>query len=210
MRKSLLFAAAAVLAFGSTAWAGPKDKFADSLVDASSVAGTALRWNNTVTSGTVSQKGCKIQVKLKSLGTDSELADGKTVICLAEATARAAVHGGNSVVLSGLVKKGQVKMKADLTQVGCGTVTSGAAIAYNTGFACYLEDLIYTGPNTGQNWENICGDAGMVPIAPTVPDGKTALNLIGLCQSLSDPDARITPPTSAKLCEIGVYTAPGL
>jgi hypothetical protein len=166
-----------------------------------------------VTSGTVSQKGCKIQVQLKSLGADSELADGKTVICLAEATARAALaHGGNSVILSGQVKKGKVKMKADLTQVGCGTGLSGAAVAYNTGFTCYLEDLIYIGADTETNWENNCNNsdlpAGMLPIAPTVPAGKTALNLIGLCQSLGNPAARITPPTSAKLCEIGVYTAP--
>ena len=205
MRKSLaLLAAAAVVAAGSTAWAGPKDKVQEALVDPTSVDGTAGQWDNDVTSGKVKQGKCKMQVQMKDL-PGGTFPDGTVVICVASADVKSALlppaGGGNSIVMAGATKKGKLNLKGDLAQITCGSV--GQALSYNGEVACYLDDGVFVGADDLTNWKKSCTDAGMAPIP--MAGGFKPDNLVGLCQGFA-PGLRIVPPASTVIAVQGQLT----
>jgi len=204
MRKSLvLLSAAAVVALGSTAWAGPKDKVTEALIDATSINGTTGVWDNNVTAATVKQGKCKMQIQIKGLPAGLE---GENIICVAGADVRSSglgggtVVAGNSIVGAAAVSKGKLKIKMDLTQITCGAAGTGS-IAFNGGITCYRDDPTY-------NWATACGSingvGGMVWL--TIPSsGAKGDQLLGLCQGFNaaTQGVRIPPPASAILAVQG-------
>lgn len=204
--KKFISAAAVLLAATTGAWAGG-DKGQDSYVDNTSVAGGSAGFTNGVSSGKSKSGSCKLQIQLKGL---TGYNDGDILICIAEADIRAAALGasafGNSVVMRGAVKSGQLKIKADFTAIGCASTTS---INWNSDVKCYAPDANYTNlSNDAVNWKNSCTTAGgMVPIpnAEATPASDPAkVNLLGLCQGLTpNVQQRINPPASALICRQG-------
>lgn len=206
MRKSVA-AVAIALAVGGGAWAGG-DKSQESFVDITSLAGGSAGFTNFGVSVGKSKSGkCQLQVQLKGL---TGYADGAVLICLAEADIRATLLGaantfGNSVVLRGTVKTGQLKIKADLADIGCG---SSQAINWNGGLTCFAPDANFTDlSNDLVNWKSDCSGATMLPLAnpeATASSDPAKVNLLGLCQGLTANTAqRIPPPGSAKICQQG-------
>lgn len=198
MRK--LVVAVVAVALSAPAWAGPKDKIAETFIDPSSVNGGAS-WNNNTVTGKLKSGKCKIQIQFKDALAAIE---GEEIICISEADVRsdALPPGlyGNSVIMAGTVTDGKLKIKADLAGIGCGQV--GNAIAINGSSKCYRADAVYTGANNLTNWEATCLNAA-TNMAPLVSTGSD--NLLGLCQSFTDgAGERIDPPASALLAVQGL------
>jgi hypothetical protein len=202
MRK-IATAAAALLAFTGTAFAGAKDKSSNTLVD---ITGAGII-NNVTGKTKTKSKGCTLQIQAKPVA----MADGEIAICIAEADVQG--FGGNSIVIAGEAKSGQFKVKADLSEVkfaglGCGDVE---AISYNGNLRCYEDDPTYRtdglGPGT---WRDSCLDAGMSPGSPSGPTklkaNPTQSIVVGLCQGLSTGQ-RIDPPASPEWGRQGQRTA---
>lgn len=197
MKKICLFTAAAVLVSGSVAWAGPKDKVAEALIDNSSIAGTPGVWDNLVAVGKVQMKGCKVKIQGKDLAAALE---GEEIVCLAGADAKSAGlppgGAGNSIILAGTVSGGKLKIKADMEgQIPCGA-PGNTAIAYNANVQCYRQDLAYT----GGGWIGACAPLPGIPIP-----GDGSDSFIGLCQGVV-PGVRIPAPGSALLAVQGMLT----
>lgn len=207
MRKIALWTTVLTFALVATAWAGAKDKSANTLVD---IDGTGLI-NNTTGKTKTKSKGCKLQIQAKPIA----LSDGAVVICIAEADVEGI--GGNSVVLAGEAKSGQVKIKADLSEVKFGGIGCGdqEAISYNGNLRCYEDDATYRGDaNVPGSWQAACNAAGMV-VGPAPGDhpGATKLKVndtqsvvVGLCQGFGEGD-RINPPASARWAVQGQRSA---
>ena len=200
MRK-VVFATAVALAFSTAAWAGPKDKTSETLVNPSSIAGSA-DWDNTAISTKVKSGKCKIQIQAK--GATNLI--NQPVVCIAEADVLAASlpggMGGNSVVLAGSFDdKGGLKLKANLGAIGCGIQAN--ALALNGSTTCYKQDI------AGYDWATACSAVPMfaVPInfLPGTEDIKPGA-LVGLCQGVNGAfGQRINPPAGAVLSVQGSY-----
>jgi hypothetical protein len=207
MRKLVLAVAVAVAA-ASPALAGPKDGTKDSLIGINGLAGNATI-DNTLTAVTMKSKGCKLQLQMKDvLG----LANGAVLICVAGADVISPpalpLPAGNSVVFLAEydAAKGAVKMKADLTEIGCGSADN---IQWGGDLRCYLDSPGYRGPSSpGVSWDSLCAGVpmGALPNTATSPD-KLVLNpalnvIVGLCQGFV-AGQRIPPPASAEICRRG-------
>jgi hypothetical protein len=211
MRKIVLIGTALVFALTSTAWAGAKDKSANTLVDRNATGVL----DNTLAKTAVKSKGCKIQVKAKPVN----LLDGEIVICILEADLVGGAEPGNSVLITGEAKKGGLKIKADISETtllgqGCGDVD---VVSFNGQIKCYLDDANYrsdaVAPGT---WRQACDDEGSMiggsaPTASTVGTTQLKANpgvpvVLGLCQGTVNGD-RIGPPASAEWALTGQRTA---
>ena len=198
MRKIVL-ATAVAIAIAPAAWAGPKDKTSETLINPDAIAGSA-DWDNTAIATKVKSGKCKLQIQAK--GATSLL--NTPVICISEADVKATALGGgadfygNSVVFAGAVSdKGKLKIKANLGSIGCGLLST--AINVNGSTKCYKEDIANYDAATE------CTNAGMLWVAPNLVDFK-ADGLVGLCQGLVAGSAdRIIPPAAPLLAEQGSY-----
>jgi hypothetical protein len=208
MRKVAFLTAAALLASSSVVWAGAKDQSSNTLID---IDATGII-DNTTAKTKVKAKGCTVQVQAKEVN----LADDEIVICLAAADV-VNPPAGNTVVLTGEVAKGQLKMKVPLGEAtfasaGCGTLES---LTYNSSLECYKDDPTYRSDGTGPGtWRDACtngGSGGMIPS----PDGPGATKLkvnstqsvvVGLCEGFSVGD-RILPPASQRFLVQGMRAA---
>lgn len=208
MRK-IATATGVALLLAAPAFAGPKDQGKFSMIGPQALAGNATV-DNATTAISVKTKGCTVQFGFKGLVGTS---DGDVIICIADADVIApggAINppgGGNGVVITGETKAGGMKIKADLTEIGCGTTGS---INFNGNLRCYLDDPAYRSP-TG-TWQGACtATVGSVPIAgPGLNQLKvndTQNVIVGLCQNFATLGARINPPASALIAVQGAYTA---
>jgi hypothetical protein len=203
--RRLVIVCAGVCAFAAPALAGPKDQTKMAMIGRQAVAGNATV-NNATTDFKVATKGCKMQLKAKGL---SGLSDGDVIIC----TGGADVLGGpfvspagNTIVITGEAKAGQVKIKADLTEIGCG---SSDVIQFNGSFACYLDDAPYRSTDAGVgSWADACTAATGIPLvnAAAAPDtlkaNPTQRVVLGVCQAFTG-GVRINPPTGAEIAVDG-------
>ena len=206
--KKIAMATGVAFLIAAPAFAGPKDQGKMSMIGPQSLAGNATV-NNSVTAISIKTKGCTVQAGFKGLvGT----ADGDVIICIADADVIAPgggimpPGGGNGVVLTGEVKKGGMKIKADLTEIGCGGT---AAINFNGNLRCYLDDPAYR--PTGGTWQAACtATAGSVPIpgpgTTTLKGDPTHPVVVGLCQNFSTLGARLNAPSSALIAVQGSLT----
>ena len=200
MRKIVIISAIAV-ACAAPALAGPKDQGKEAMVGPQALTGNATV-NNQTTAASNKNKGCKLQISFKDM---TGVVDGDVIICLGEADVISPAGGinppggGNSVVLVGEVKSNGVKIKADLSPIGCGGVE---ALQFNGNMKCYRDDVAY---RTG-GWMAACtATAGSVPIpdpncpadCPTLKGDATQPVLVGLCQNFGTLGARINPPPSS-------------
>jgi len=201
--KKLAVIVAMGLACASPALAGPKDKSANTLIGPQSFTGNATVNNQTTTFGYKS-KGCSVQIAAKGL---SGTADGDIIMCIADADVVSppvinAPGGGNGVLLLGEVKKGALKIKADLTEDLCG---STAAIQFNGNMRCFLDDLAF---RTG-GWQTACTSVGSLPIPNQSMDptklkvNNTENVVVGLCQNTTTPGVRLPAPSSALIAVQG-------
>jgi hypothetical protein len=196
------------LLLAAPVFAGPKDKGQFTMIGPQALAGNATV-NNTATAISVKSKGCKLQFGFKGLvGTT----DGDVIICIADADVIAPAGGinppggGNSVIMTGETKGGNMKIKADLTEIGCGTTS---AVNYNGNLRCYLDDPAYRPPMG--TWQTACTAVGSVPIpGPGLSQLKvndTQNVVVGLCQNFATVGARINAPASALIAVQGAYSA---
>ena len=194
MRKVAVICTALLFTAGS-AWAGAKDKSSNTLVD---ISGVAAVINNTTVKTATKSKDCTLQLQAKPV----TLADGDVVICIAEADVVSSLFaplGGNSILIAGEAKSGQLKIKAPMGEttfagLGCGDLE---AISYNGNMRCYTDNAVYRGDaNVPGSWRAACGGAGM--LAGTAGTTMLKVNntqpiVIGLCQGLVQ-GARIPAP----------------
>jgi hypothetical protein len=208
MKKIAFLAATSLILSSSVAWAGAKDKSQNTLVD---INATGVIDNTTAKTKTKS-KECSLQIQMK----DVNLADAAVVICIAEADVVGI--GGNSIVLTGEVKKGKLKIKADLGEatfagLGCGGAVE--AVSYNGNLRCFEDDATYRSDGGGAGtWSQACADAGMVasldgPGATKLKVNDTQSVVVGLCQGFNEGD-RIDPPGSQEFARQGQRTPANL
>jgi len=191
------------LTFASTAWGGAKDKTSNTFVDVNS---TGII-NNATVKTKAKVKGCKIQVQMKPIA----LPDSAKVICLAEASVVGPL-GGNSLVLVGEVKANQLKIKADTSETGCGSLE---AVTFNPGIRCFQDDGDYLDNGTANPlaWDERCSGAGGLVIANPDPDAKELkLNpgqvvVEGVCQFAVDDAGRVPAPSTPEFARYGARTA---
>jgi len=191
---------AAGVAMAGVTWAGPKDKTAETMVNPSSIAGSA-DWNNFTVATKVKSSKCKVVISAKTKVIPDLVAG--PVVCLLEADVRAAALGpglfGNSVVVAGNSLDGKLLIKADLRSIGCGIQSD--ALALNGKTTCYQVDPV------AYNWSATCGGAGMLPVPPNLLAGTESFNpggLLGLCQGgTAGAGERIPPPGVPILAEQG-------
>jgi len=187
----------------STAWGGAKDKTSNTFVDRN---GTGII-NNTTVKTKAKNKGCSIQVQMKPIA----LGDGALVVCLAEASLVGPL-GGNSLVMVGEVKAGQLKLKADSTESGCGLIE---ALTFNPNIRCFQDDGDYLDDGTANPlaWDELCTGAGGIVITNTAPEPKELKAnpgqkvIEGVCQFASDDDGRVPAPTTPEFARYGGRTA---
>jgi len=202
MRKIAVICTALIFTAGS-AWAGAKDKSSNTLVDINA-AGVI---NNVTGKTKTKSKGCTLQIQAKPVA----LADGEMVICIAEADVVGV--GGNSILIAGEAKAGQLKIKAPMGEatfagLGCGDIE---AISYNGNMRCYKDDATYRGDaNVPGSWKAACTGNGMLAgVAGTetfLKVNDTQPVMIGLCQGLSI-GLRIPGPPSVEFMRQGQRTA---
>jgi hypothetical protein len=195
-------ATAALLAFTGAAFAGAKDKSSNTLVD---VTGAGVINNTTVKTKSKS-KDCTLSIQAKPIAG----ADGDIVICIADGDVVG--FGGNSLIIAGEIKAGQLKVKAPLDEaaflgLGCGDVE---AISYNGNLRCYLDDPAYRAPVAGPgSWHNACTGSGMLVGTggtTTLKENDTQPIIVGLCQGVAT-GLRISPPASTEWARQGQRTA---
>lgn len=208
--KGIALATGVAVLIVAPAFAGPKDQGKQAMIGPQALAGNATV-NNTTTAISVKSKGCTLQAGFKGL---QGVSDGDVIICIADADVIAPPAimppgGGNGVVITGEVKAGNAKIKADLTQIGCG---STAAINFNGGLRCYLDDAAFRADNG--TWEAACtATPGSVAIDNVSADpDELKVNagqkvVVGLCQNFFTLGARMNPPASALIAVQGSYTA---
>jgi hypothetical protein len=199
MRKIAVICTALLFTAGS-AWAGAKDKSSNTFVDINAAGVIA----NTTVKTKAKSKDCTLQIQAKPVA----LADGAMVICIGDADVLG--FGGNSILIAGEAKAGQLKIKAPLGEttfagLGCGDI---AAISHNGNLKCYLDDAPY---RTG-GWVAACTGApggGLAGIAgtTTLKQNDTQPIMIGLCQSSTfTAGFRIIPPSSTEFMRQGQLT----
>ncbi|MGH7787168.1 MAG: hypothetical protein ACRERC_09910 [Candidatus Binatia bacterium] len=196
MRKIAVICTALLFTAGS-AWAGAKDKSSNTLVEITP-AGVI---DNVTGKTKTKSKDCTLQIQAKPV----VLADGEMVICIAEADVVGV--GGNSILIAGEAKAGQLKIKAPMGEasfagLGCGDIQ---AISYNGNMRCYKDDAAY---RTG-GWATACTGAGMlagVGGTTMLKANDTQPIMIGLCQGLTI-GLRIPGPPSVEFMRQGQRTA---
>jgi hypothetical protein len=204
--KRIAWVLAVTVAASGAAFAGPKDKIGEALVNPSSLNGDANpgnRWDNRTVAGKVKSNKCKYQVSAKANPT-TDLVSGP-VICFAEADVYASSLPpglyGNSVVMAGTASGGKLSIKGDLRAIGCGIQSASTALNGTT--ICFLEDL------TNFDWQAECAGAGMLPIAKNVLPGTESINaggIVGLCQGVgAGLGERIPRPAVPVLAEQGSH-----
>jgi hypothetical protein len=157
----------------------------------------------------VASKGCTLQVQLK----DTTLLNGEVVICLASADIRSTINGGNSMVITGEAKNGQLKIKADLSELVFAGNSCGSVVAdqFNGSLECYLDDQTYRTSGVPGNWQAACVGGGSGVNTNADPKTlKTALDgngnpqkvVVGLCQGAVD-GFRINPPPTQRFALTG-------
>lgn len=209
MKKIAMATGIAVL-LAVPAFAGPKDQGKEAMIGPQALAGNATV-SNTTTAISMKSKGCTLQVGFKGLQGTS---DGQVIICIADADVIAPgggiapPGGGNGVVITGETKAGNMKIKADLTEIGCGTT---ASINFNGNLRCYLDDPAYRAP--AGTWQAACtATVGSVPIpGPGLTQLKvndTQNVIVGLCQNFTTLGARLNAPASSLIAVHGSYGAP--
>lgn len=204
MKRMIVGTCVAVMC-AAPALAGPKDQTKAPLVGPQAFAGNAVV-NNATTDFKYQQKGCKLQIKAKGL---SSVANGDVIICIAgtDVISPPTINppgAGNAIIVTGEVKSGGLKIKADLTEALCGT---SAAVSFNTNMECYLDDPAYRA--AGGTWMTACTNNGSVPI-PNIAASPATLKVnspqnvvVGLCQNFSTIGARPDPPSSALIAVQG-------
>ena len=204
--KKIAFLAAAGLIASSVAWAGAKDKSANTLVDLNNEGVI----NNATVKTKIKSKGCKLQIKAK----DVTLSDGDIVICIAEADVADANTlgslGGNGAILAGEAKSGKLKIKADLTEVPvAGNACGGLEVLqYNGNVRCYRDDATYRSNDPGAGtWRDACASMApsiqsLAPSESTLKVNDTVPAIIGICQMFTIGD-RIPGPSSALWAQQG-------
>jgi len=203
MKKMAIVLAVSVAAVGA-AFAGPKDKIGEALVNPSSIGGSA-DWNNATVAGKVKSVKCKYQLIAKAK-IPTDLADGP-VVCFAEADVLSGFLGpnpvGNSVVIAGEALGGKLKMKGDLRAIGCGGGLGSPALSTNGTTICFGTDLV------AFDWVAECSGAGMLPIASNILPGTGPFkpgSVVGVCQgSVGNGGERIPRPPVPVLAEQGTY-----
>ena len=203
--KKIAIVVSVLFAFSAPVLAGPKDKSSQTLID---IDGAGVIDNN-LTKTQIKSKGCTLQIKMKPT---TGLNDGDVVICIASADIRSAINGGNSVVITGEAKAGQVKIKADLSEVvlagnSCGSVVTDQ---FNGSLDCYLDDQTYRTTGVAGNWEDACAGGKGPNLNPDAKTLKTALDgngdpqkvVVGICQGVVD-GFRITPPPTQRFAVTG-------
>lgn len=203
MKKMAIVLAVSVAAAGS-AFAGPKDKVGESLVNTSSIPGSA-DWKNATVTGKVKSVKCKYQLGAKA-NPITDLADGP-VVCFAEADVLSAFLGpapvGNSVVIAGEALGGKLKMKGDLRSIGCGGALGSPAMSFNGTTICFGTSLV------AFDWMAECSGAGMLVVPANVLPGTESFNpgnVVGICQgTVGNGGERIPRPPVPVLAEQGTY-----
>lgn len=197
--RQLSFALVLVVACAGAAFAGPKDKVQQALVNPDSVGGTAP-WDNTAVDAKQKFASCKQQIQIK-VGSAVGLS-GTDLVCLSSGDAYTSIglDAGNSLVMRGTIDavKGKLAMKADLRAIGCGALAVTTSI--NTTLECY-ED-------TGWDAESECTGQGGLWIAPGSQAGTEKFKpgaLEGLCQGLAF-GFTLTPPGGTLLAVAGTHT----
>ncbi len=210
MKKIALLATASVLATCSVAFAGAKDKSANTLVDLNG-AGVI---NNTTVKTKIKSKGCKLQIQAK----DVSLSDGQVVICIAEAnvndTNTLASLGGNGAILTGEAKSGKLKIKADLTEVSiAGQACGSTDVLQSAGnVRCYLDDPTYRSNSGGAGtWMDDCAAnppslQSSSPSESTLKVNDTVPVIVGICQMLAG--GSLTGPSSTLWAQQGGRVGP--
>ncbi len=207
--KKIVMATSVAFLMAAPAFAGPKDQGKQAMIGPQTLAGNATV-NNTTTAISVKSKGCTLQAGFKGL---QGVADGAVIVCIADADVIAPggfinpPGGGNGVVIVGEAKAGGVKIKADLTEIGCGSTPS---INFNGGLRCYLDDPAFRTP--AGTWVGACtATAGSVTIAnPSADPAQLKVNagqnvVVGLCQNFATLGARINAPASPLIAVQGSY-----
>ena len=203
MKKVVLVGIGLSFAFTTAAWGGAKDKSQNTFVD---INATGIINNSTVKTK-AKNKGCSVQVQMKPV----TLTDGDLVICLAEATALGGL-GGNSLVMVGEAKAGQLKIKANTGEAGCGALE---VVTHSPGIRCFQDDGDYldNGVANPLAWDELCSNAGGLVITNTDPEAKELkinagqLVLEGACQFIGNPTGRIDPPSTTEFARYGARTA---
>jgi len=201
--KKLVIVMATTMALSGVAFAGPKDKVGEALVNPSALGGNAS-WNNTTVAGKVKSNKCKYQIGAKA-NPVGDLADGP-VVCFAEADVYNTSLGvglfGNSVVLTGVASGGKLSMKADLRAIGCGV--AGASTAINGTTICFGVDVPGDFDPATQ-----CAGAGMLWVPANLLPGTTEINggaALGVCQGVNAGlGERIPRPVAPVLAEQGTH-----
>jgi hypothetical protein len=197
MRKANWLVVAAFVMAGNAALAA--DKSIEAFVDPSSVVGGLNGFTNQEVSTGKSKAGkCKMVIKFGGL---AGFAAGDKLICIAGADVRATLGlppglVGNSVVVHVVADGfGAAKGKANLTNIGCGTISD--AISINGSLVCYKPDLSYNPP---------AACAGAIPPMLWVPPTTTPTDqLVGLCQGfVAGAGERLPPPTSGVVAQQGL------
>lgn len=116
-------------------------------------------WTNASSKGkTQGDDKCKVQIQLSKItlpDTDGIAGTGDEVICVSDSkiTLGGAIPLNTTAVFRGEVKKGTVKIKADLNAEGTGCIPSkkgGPGIAsYESRTVCYTADAAYPAPPIG-------------------------------------------------------------
>jgi len=203
MKRVAFVCGALAVVLATPAWAGPKDKISETLVNPTSIAGGA-GWDNKTISTKVKSGKCKMQIQAKGAGAPLF---NEPVVCLAEADVLSASlpgggPAGNSVVVAGSFDdKGKLKIKGGMAAIGCGVLSE--ALALNGTTTCYLQDI------GTYDWKTACSNAGMLPIDPNIlpgTEGEKAGAVVGLCQGVvQNGGQRIDPPGGTLLVVHGSY-----
>jgi len=196
--KRISLATALAVALAGVAFAGPKDKTQQTLVNPDSLMGTAP-WDNTAVDTKVKFGACKQQIQFKAKDTPALI--GTSVVCISsgDTFTNLGLNAGNSLVQRATVdSKGKLKAKADLRSIGCGLLAKATTI--NSELKCYVD--------TGWDAATECSSQGGLWIAPNSQVGTEKFkpgDLDGLCQGLTF-GFRLVPPSGQLLAEMGVYT----
>jgi hypothetical protein len=205
--RALIVIAGAVLLIGSSAYAGG-DKSQNAMVDASSQNGGSNGFTNGTTAAKIKSGKCLLSGGIKGL---TGFADGDIAICIGSATVLGTPLGpntplGNAAIIRAVAKAGQLKFKADLTKVGCGSLaTTTKVVSFNPGFECYKPNAAFTDPATpGTNWHASCSGIALDNPDATAASDPAKVNLLGVCQAAAGAGNPQGGPGTGKIGQTGL------